>query len=204
MTSSLRPSEFSKEGGVTTPVAPGKVTRLTGPPVGQRCESCAVTGQDGPACSRAAGHRPALVTRLSAEAECRASWYHLCRPPRRPGPTAAALALPHGARPPCAAAPPGAPTVLDPRPFLTVASTSPGPQGSTSLKSLFPRLTAMCPAVNRLPETTFPNSPSAPALVSPTAGCEGPPETCPRHETTSRCPGQSPGSSRPPESRLGP
>lgn len=60
--------------------------------------------------------------------------------------------------------PPGAPTVLDPRPFLTVASTSPGPQESTSLKSLFPRLTAMCPAVNRLPETTFPNSPSTPPL----------------------------------------
>lgn len=58
MTSSLRPSEFSEEGGVTTPVAPGKVTRLMGPPVGQRCESCAVTGQDGPACSRAAGHPP--------------------------------------------------------------------------------------------------------------------------------------------------
>lgn len=105
--------------------------------------------------------RQGCLRKLSAE---RPGTYHLCRPPRRPGPTAAALAPPHGARPPCAAAPPGAPTVLDPRPFLTVASTSPGPQGSTSLKSLFPRLTAMCPAVNRLPETTFPNSPSAPPL----------------------------------------
>lgn len=160
MTSSLRPSEFSKEGGVTTPVAPGKVTRLTGPPVSgvSRVPSL---GRTAPRAAELRDTRPALATRLSAEAECRASWYHLCRPPRRPGPTAAALAPPHGARPPCAAAPQGPPPSWTPVHFSPWPAHRQVPRGPPASS---PSSSASRPCVRPSTDSQRPPSQTAPQL----------------------------------------
>lgn len=74
---------------------------------------------------------------------------------KRPGTTSAGHLDAQGPQRPASLPPPGA----------TTGATT----GVLALAHFPP-----CPAVSRLPETSFPNSPSAPALLSPTARCEGP------------------------------